>query len=420
MLQNNWSTRSVGKRGGNVASCEVASTTLVEAERVSGATKKHLTGIRSLKTNTIFHLLVAMPLVVVVAMTGCSARDDSRQKKHTSTPATLPPQSEQGLDSWPQSQGSAIPQPLVIDVDPTSEIGNVIRSVFQDSRGRLWIGGEGDLFRNDGKVITSYDVKDDLGNGVTIKCITEDHEGNIWCGTSGGITRIDGNSFTSLGEKDGLISRDVWSMAVDNTGTLWIGTIAGACRFDGKSFTPFAIPEAEPDPTRGVTSGKIVHCIAVDRKGHMWFGTNGGAYRYDGKSLTNISEKDGLSNNAVASILEDQSGDMWFGTTHQGICRFDGKAFTNFTKDGIIDGQEIWCMHEDRSGNIWFSGKHFGVYRYDGKSFAHYDEKDGLASPGMICMLEDKQGRLWLGGVNGLFRFDGESFFKVTKYGPWQ
>ena len=186
--------------------------------------------------------------------------------------------------------------PLVIDVNSNAEIGGVVRSIFQDSNGVLWIGGESDLFRNDGRTLTSYDIRDDLGRGVTIHKIVEDKAGNIWCGTNGGITRIDGKSFTSYGEKDGLISRDIWSMAVDANGVMWIGTIEGVCRFDGKTFSPFALPEAQPDPTRGVTSGKIVHCITVDRKGQVWFGTNGGAYIYDGKALTNISERDGLPN----------------------------------------------------------------------------------------------------------------------------
>ena len=86
---------------------------------------------------------------------------------------------------------SATGQPLVMDVDANSEIGNVVRAIFQDSRGTLWVGGEGDLFRNDGRVLTSFDLKDDQGKGVTIKSIVEDKEGNIWCGTTGGITRID-------------------------------------------------------------------------------------------------------------------------------------------------------------------------------------------------------------------------------------
>ena len=240
------------------------------------------------------------PIVTVifasVFIVGCNGQSKTDQD----VKKTDPPKSSAAKPS--QSQESVDGQALEIDVAPTSEIGGVVRSIFQDSRGNLWIGGEGDLFRNDGKVLTSYELKDNLGGGVTIKCIVEDKDGNIWCGTTGGITRIDGKSFTSFGEEDGLISRDVWSMAVDDDGTIWIGTIEGVCRFDGKTFIPFELPEAEPDNTRGVTSGRIVHCIAVDRKGQVWFGTNGGAYIYNREALTNVSEKDGLPNNAVHNL----------------------------------------------------------------------------------------------------------------------
>lgn len=195
-------------------------------------------------------------------------------------------------------QNSAIPfqfqeleagETLAIEVDSSAKIGGVVRSVFQDTRGVLWVGGEGDLLRNDGKTITSYAIKDDQGKEVTIKRIIEDKEGSIWCGT-----------------------------------------------------------------------------------------------------------------------------------THKGICRYDGKTFTNFTEDGVVDGDEVWCVHEDQAGNIWFSGKQFGVYRYDSRSFIKFDEKDGLTTPGIMCIFDDDKGRLWLGGVGGLFRYDGESFFNVKKDGPWQ
>jgi ligand-binding sensor domain-containing protein len=79
---------------------------------------------------------------------------------------------------------SSAPTSLVIDVDPFAEIRGVVRAVFEDSRGTLWIGGECDLFRNDGTTLTSYAIKDDLGRGVTIMKIVEDKAGNIWCGTT--------------------------------------------------------------------------------------------------------------------------------------------------------------------------------------------------------------------------------------------
>jgi len=303
---------------------------------------------------------------------------------------------------------------VIINVDPAAEISGVVRAVFQDSRGTLWIGGECDLFRFDGMTLTSYAIKDDVGQGVTIMKIIEDKDGNIWCGTSGGITRIDGKAFTSFGERHGLISSDVWSMAVDASGVMWIGTMNGVCRFDGKTFSPFPLPEAQPDSTRGVTSEKFVHCITVDRTGRVWFGTNGGAYIYDGKTLTNISERDGLPNNAVSSILEDKSGNIWFGTVHGGISRFDGKDFTNFTQQGVLEGEEIWCIHQGRSGNMWISAKQSPIHRYDGNAFTKLKVQDEITSLA-FTILEDSSGRLWLSGTNGLFWYDGESFVRVKK-----
>ena len=362
--------------------------------------------------------------VVVTFLTlGCTKQPDSAQESDTirrSAPTISQTPSDRAAAQSPPSQTvRPDPAPLVIDVAPNSEIRGVVRTVFQDSRGTLWFGGECDLFRNDGTTLTSYEIMDDLNQGVTIKKIVEDKAGNIWCGTSGGITRIDGKSLTSYGVKEGMLSREVWSMAVDGSGAIWVGTIDGVCRFDGKTFSPFALPEAQPDPTRGVTSGKFVHCITVDRRGRLWFGTNGGAYVYDGKTLTNISERDGLPNNAVGGILEDKSGNIWFATVHGGISRFDGKDFTNFTEQGIVEGKEIWCLHEGPSGNIWFSGKNSPMYRYDGKAFTKVKEQTGITSLA-FTILEDNSGRLWLSGTNGLFRHDGESFIPVTKNGPWR
>ena len=304
-------------------------------------------------------------------------------------------------------------------VDVPAQMQSVVRCVFQDSRGRLWIGGE-DLYCHDGTTLKCFDVRDDRGIGVTVKAIVEDAAGHVWLGTTGGLTNIDGDHFSSYGEKHGLISRDVWSLAVAGDGVLWIGTMDGACRFDGTSFKPFALPEAAPDLTRGVTSGKIVHCIMVDRRGRVWFGTNGGAYIYDGSALSNLSEQDGLSNDAVHGLLEDQSGSIWLATTHGGISRYDGEKFANLTEQGLVRGTEVWCVAEDLSGNVWFAGKHFGAYRYDGKVFTHFDEAQGLATPGVMCIHEDASERLWLGGVKGLFRYDGGSIVPVTSDGPWR
>lgn len=378
--------------------------------------------------------LVVSLLGVSLLMTGCAERGAVEApvggaagpvSDRVAGPAAGPPAPTLGPlrireSALPSRRQGPIPRHVLeVDADAPVEMDGVVRCILQDSRGRLWVGGEG-LYCFDGASATSYLLTDDNGRGVTIKEMVESADGSIWCGTTGGLSRIDGELFASYGEVDGLLSHDVWSLALDAGGKLWIGTIDGVCHYDGATFTQFHLPEAEPDPTRGVTSGAIVHCIEVDLDGRMWFGTNGGAYIYDGATLSGLSEADGLPNDAVNRILADRAGNMWFGTTHGGISRYDGEDFTNFTERGDVVGQEIWSLHEDRAGNIWFSGKRFGVYRYDGAAFVNFTEADGVASPGLMSITDDDRGWVWLGGVNGLFRRKGDGFVQVHRNGPWE
>jgi len=97
---------------------------------------------------------------------------------------------------------------------------------------------------------------------------------------------------------------------------------------------PKAITAGQPKiiKPQGRNQEDNVHCGLQDRAGNLWFGTTGeGVYRYDGKAFTHFTEKEGLRNNTVWSILEDKTGNIWFGTA-DGICRYDGKTFTAFTE----------------------------------------------------------------------------------------
>ena len=83
--------------------------------------------------------------------------------------------------------------------------------------------------------------------------------------------------------------------------------------------------------TQGSSEADNVRCGLQDKQGNLWFGTTGeGVYRYDGKIFTQFTMKDGLLSNCVWSMLEDHSGNIWFGTG-EGICRYDGKSITSMT-----------------------------------------------------------------------------------------
>lgn len=76
-----------------------------------------------------------------------------------------------------------------------------------------------------------------------------------------------------------------------------------------------------------------VQCILQDKEGNLWFGTTeNGLYKYDAKSApTGHAEfnqflvADGLYSNSVYSLLEDKEGKIWIGT-QEGLCLYDPAA----------------------------------------------------------------------------------------------
>lgn len=166
--------------------------------------------------------------------------------------------------------------------------------------------------------------------------------------------------------------------------------------------------------TQGSSEYHTVGCGLQDHQGNIWFGTTEeGVYRYDGKLFTQFTMKDGLSSNSVWSIMEDNIGNIWFGTTN-GICRSDGNGIisipiNNYIRPVITDNSyytkwstknTVWSMLQDKSGKIWF-GTGDGVYCYDGLNFTRFLANDGVINKDSLHLkvvadiVEDKNGIIW-------------------------
>ena len=300
-----------------------------------------------------------------------------------------------------------------------NQIADVVRTVFQDSKGNFWFGGEGGAFRLDGDVLTHIDeIKSEDGKGITIKDIAEDKDGNIWFGHTDGISVYDGTSLTNYYESDGLLSDDVWCIMTDSNNQVWIGTIKGACKFDGKKFTPFTIPKGKIDPNRGVSSKEIIHHIMEDNRGRIWFSTNGGVYIKEGNLLTNLSEKDGLKSNFVNKVLEDKDGSYWI-CTSDGLYNYKENILTNITKDIISSEKGIFTIIQAYDGNIWFNSDLRDIYRFDGENFTKLRISEDNYGPAPFHIYEDKRRRLWFVGYGGAYRYEKNQFVNITQDGPW-
>jgi ligand-binding sensor domain-containing protein len=313
----------------------------------------------------------------------------------------------------------------------TTQLSAYIVAAFEDSKGNLWFGTNGQgAARWDENALRYFSTGEGLIDNV-VTGIAEDRVGDLWFGTHAGASRYDGTTFTGFGPAEGLTGAGC-NVLVDRNGTVWAGTSDGVFRFAADRFTAFELPIPVIDtPSYKMAPGKIWD-LFEDSKGNIWFARDGyGACKYDGQAFTHFTKKDGLCSNNVASIMEDGQGNIWFGSITSdfpkyieegGVARYDGKTFMQFPEMKGLVANDIYNLYADRAGHIWIGAVRFGAYRTDGKNFTLFDTTDrpDLTKYFAIqAFVEDRHGTLWFGFSGGLFRFNGSTFVNVTRGGPW-
>ncbi|QHT71904.1 histidine kinase [Rhodocytophaga rosea] len=228
-----------------------------------------------------------------------------------------------------------------------------------------------------------------------VRNIKQARNGDILIASWKGVFRYDGKSFTNL--TSNIPSPSFWDVVEDRKGNLWFASRdSGVYYYNGKSFQHFTTKD-------GLASNVALH-IYEDKTGNIWVG----ASRYDGRSFRNFTTKDGFPSNSIRLLLEDKTGKLWFGAQGENMFVYDGKTFTVLKN---IDGKafnNVWSIIEDKKGNIWFGAD--GLWRYDGSTFTKVSER------GAYAIIEDKKGNIWTtGGVNSgawaLSRYDEKSLY---------
>lgn len=258
---------------------------------------------------------------------------------------------------------------------------NEIISLLFDSRENLWIGS----MRNS---IAVYDKNRNFTIYPTrgfVFSIYEDRNKNIWFGTWGnGFSKVDSKTraITNFSNNNpesyqSLSSDKVLAIFEDTFGNMWIGTRGGGLNVSPihllnqgmSSFVTYSFDEKNP----GSLSHNDVYCIYQDSQNDLWFGTGNGINKLvlpmnqspsesimqNKATFVNYSEADGLPNNVVYGILEDQQKNLWVSTIN-GLARInlEDMSITSYnTNDGLQDNEFHANAHfGDRSGNLFFGG----------------------------------------------------------------
>ncbi len=320
--------------------------------------------------------------------------------------------------------------------DPKSLSDNRVYALFNDDRGRLWVGTDGglNLLQAGGgfqRFVPSSDPRS--LSDASVRAIAEDGSGALWVGTSkGGLNRLDpdGTAFEHFrhdAEGSSLANDQVWAILLDADRRLWVGTSDGLDLFDADRRRFVHYRHDAKNPTS--LADDHVLSLAQDRGGVIWVGTRlGGVHKWKplswqfGHVAPDLERATGLRSGHVTSFSEDRAGRLWVGTYDAGLYvmeRANGET-TAYRHDprnpNSLGSDKVMALLHDHRGDLWIGTLDAGLDRFNAATgvFQHYrsDPKrpEGLSANGVTSILADLDGRLWLGTYGGgLERFDTET-----------
>ncbi|MDR0941328.1 MAG: SpoIIE family protein phosphatase, partial [Bacteroidales bacterium] len=309
--------------------------------------------------------------------------------------------------------------------------GMALTNVFSiiDDEHNMWIGTRGDGLHSISKATKTIHTFNSVSK--KINTMIYDPRGFFWIGTEGdGLLRFNPNTrhveqFKENPDNANALSNNaIKSLFLDKNNILWIGTYGGGlCKYDytTKKFTTIPISDN--------ADRNVVWCIAQDNEEIMWIGTkNLGLLRYDPKTnnkqffTRNLNKEHTISHNEVSDILITGNGDLWVGTSGGGINKFNKvtNSFITFSRKNGLPNDVIASLQEDNHGDIWVATD-FGLAKFDPKRMicTNYYKIDGLASNSFNqgARYKNSQGELFFGGNTGVSRFLPDSISNTLDFG---
>ena len=308
---------------------------------------------------------------------------------------------------------------------------NIVSAIVEDKAQNLWIGTEGggiNYYDKNRNKFTYYlhNINDE--NSVSsnnVKSIIKDSNENLWIGThDNGLNFLNPNNkplqFERINPKDQdnkpLSDYKIVSLFEDSGQNIWIGTLTrGVLRYDKKLRTLKRIDNTYR-LAQSIVVGKDQNFIIIGgSEGIEKININ--TLKREKLELINSSRDD--IDLSVNTILIDNEGNYWIGTEGNGLFYYDETQKT-LTKYGISQGlpnEVVYGMLQDEKGYLWISTNK-GLSRFNPltKRFKNFTQSDGLQSNEFNYNAYIKTSRLELifGGVDGITMFNPNKINKNT------
>ncbi len=303
--------------------------------------------------------------------------------------------------------------------------GKAVSNIIEAKDGKIWIatedGGISILDRNNNKFeYLKHSTKTNSLTSNNIHALEEDSEGNVWIGTFlGGINKYNSNtkqiSSVKVNQLDNKNLLSVFSIFNDSKNRIWAGSLFGLFRNDGEVFNPIY---------SDFFTNKFIRFINEDKDGNIWICTNfSGIYKIDSnENISNYSNKnrEDITSEFFTYSFIDSKQNIWFGTQGGGLVNYNISLdkFTTYTTNNGLPNNTVHTVTEDEDGNIWFSTNK-GIVRFNVKTdvFKGFNENDGLIGNqfNYNSCLNTKDNTLFFGAVNGLSYFNSENIRTIEQ-----
>lgn len=268
-----------------------------------------------------------------------------------------------------------------------------ITGSFVDRDGRLWVSTHGEGLFYNGQQYQKGDSRYPLPEN-RVDQICQDRLGRIWIGTwDGGLLMTECpqegkplrfRQFLTSGMNESRIK----ALAIDSAGTLYVGTNNGLYLLDTRQKSIADLSFRAYNTSNGRFPHDEIFCLHISADRTLWVGAAGSGvvkcrFGEDGGLHTDyVTTREGLTNNNVYSIAEDDDGYLWVGT-EEGISRINTRTNIVFTyqPSPVIQGNVATerCAIRTRDGRLLF-GTNYGVVVITPTPSNHRQERPSQAS----------------------------------------
>ncbi len=322
--------------------------------------------------------------------------------------------------------------------------------LFEDSTGKLWIGGD-DLYRveDSGGTVTfsksplNLPQIPNINFGIISMC--EGRDGSLWLITNWGLVRRlqDGREIFYTNETP---HTDTFSSVIaDREGRIWIGRTVGVSvikpespqdldavpltvrnldaseKLQAHSDVQVLLPEKSGEIFKyaelsGFPYGKYLY---ETEDGHIWISTADSIIEFDGQRFSVHTSGKGLLK-GVGQIVEDSSNNLWIALT-TGLIRFERHGFTSYDVSDGLNTSSIVAANETYDGKVYAATANFFLSEFE-KIGVNTIRPPFPADAGTLWMAtsiyQDSKGEWWCLTNEHLYHFAAQSDFKNLAHAP--